>query len=41
MNYDFLFRNKIPKGIKSVFVNGETLTREEFLKKREEFLNKK
>ena len=41
MNYDFLFRNKLPKGVKSVFINGKTFTREEFLKKREEFFNKK
>jgi hypothetical protein len=41
MNYDFLYSNTIPKGVKSIFVNGETFTREEFLKKREEFFNKK
>lgn len=41
MDYNFLYRNEIPEGVKSIFVNGKTLTREEFLKKKEEFIKKK
>jgi hypothetical protein len=41
MDYSFLFRNEFPRGVKSIFVNGKTYTRKEFLKKKEEFIKKK
>ena len=38
---EHLFNNDFPKHVKSVYVNGKTYTREEFLKEKENYLSKK
>tara|TARA_B100001029_G_C15000839_1_gene417970 strand:+ start:953 stop:1087 length:135 start_codon:yes stop_codon:yes gene_type:complete len=40
MDYSYLYLNEIPKGVKSIYINGKTITREEFLKQKESFLKK-
>jgi len=40
MDYNFLFHHKFPPGVKTVFVNGKRITRKEFLKRQENYLNK-
>lgn len=41
MNFDYLFYQELPKGVKSIYVNGKRLTIEEFNKARSEFLSKR
>ena len=41
MNFDYLFYSELPKGVKSVYVNGKRMTIEEFQKAKNDFLNKK
>ena len=41
MDFDYLFYSELPKGIKSVYVNGKRLTIEEFQKAKNDFLLKK
>lgn len=42
MKLDYLFYNDdLPKGVKTIFVDGEKITREEFFKMKSEFLRKK
>jgi len=39
---DYLFYNDdLPKGVKTIFVDGKKITREEFFKMKSEFLRKK
>ena len=38
---EYLFESDFPKHVKSVYVNGKTYTREEFLKEKENYLSKK
>lgn len=40
MNYNYLFYEKIPKGVKSIFVNGKKISREDFLKEQKDFFLK-
>ena len=40
MNYNYLFYDKIPKGVKSIFVNGKKISREDFLKEQRDFFLK-
>ena len=37
----FIFQNDIPKGVKSLFFNGKTYSREQFLAERKKFFNNK
>ena len=41
MNFDYLFYQDLPKGIKSVYVNGKRMTIEEFHRAKNDFFNKK
>ena len=41
MDDKFLYYDEIPKGIKTVYFNGKRITREEFLIKKNKFVNKK
>jgi hypothetical protein len=41
MDFDYLFYSELPKGIKSVYVNGKRMTIEEFQKAKNDFLIKK
>jgi hypothetical protein len=41
MDFDYLFFEDFPKGIKSVYVNGKRMTIEEFQKAKNDFLLKK
>ena len=41
MNFDYLFYQDLPKGIKSVYVNGKRMTIEEFQRAKNDFLLKK
>jgi hypothetical protein len=41
MDFDYLFFEDFPKGIKSVYVNGKRITIEEFEKAREKYFLKK
>ena len=41
MDYDYLFYQELPKGIKSVYVNGKRLSIEEFKKAKSDFLSKR
>lgn len=41
MDYDYLFFQELPKGIKSVYVNGKRLSIEEFKKAKSDFLSKR
>ena len=42
MKLDYLFYNDdLPKGVKTIFVDGKKITREEFFKMKSEFLRKK
>ena len=41
MNFDYLFYQDLPKGIKSVYVNGKRMTIEEFQGAKNDFFNKK
>tara|TARA_X000001036_G_C20468368_1_gene720471 strand:- start:456 stop:617 length:162 start_codon:yes stop_codon:yes gene_type:complete len=41
MDFDYLFYSELPKGVKSVYVNGKRMTIEEFQKAKNDFLLKK
>tara|TARA_B100001142_G_C14241721_1_gene619691 strand:+ start:318 stop:458 length:141 start_codon:yes stop_codon:yes gene_type:complete len=41
MNYDYLFRSEFPKGVKSIFVNGRSITRTEFLEQKKIYFKKR
>ena len=41
MDFDYLFYSELPKGIKSVYVNGKRMTIKEFNKAKNDFLIKK
>jgi uncharacterized protein (DUF2267 family) len=41
MNFDYLFYSELPKGVKSIYVNGKRMTIEEFQKAKNDFLIKK
>ena len=41
MDYSYLYHTEIPKGVRSVYINGKKISREEFLKERKTFLSKK
>ena len=38
---EYLFENNVPIGVKSIYCNGTTYSREQFLIEREKFLKKK
>jgi len=38
---EYLFKNEIPHGIKTIHCNGKTYSREEFVLEREKFLTRK
>ena len=40
MGFDYLFYNDLPKGLKSVYVNGKRMSIEEFNKVKKEYLSK-
>ena len=40
MDYKYLFYENIPKGVKSIFVNGKKISREDFLKEQKKFFLK-
>ena len=41
MNYDYLFYNDLPKGVKTVYINGKRLSLREFNEAKKKFLTKK
>ncbi len=41
MDFEYLFYNDLPKGVKSVYLNGKRLSLEEFEEAKKEFLSKK
>ena len=42
MNHDYLFESDLPDGVKSVFLNGKKISKQEFLElKKRYFKNKK
>ena len=41
MNFDYLFNQELPKGIKSIYVNGKRVSIKDFKKSKERFLAKK
>ena len=41
MGYDYLFYNDLPKGVKTVYVNGKRLSLKEFNEAKKKFLSKK
>lgn len=41
MNYDYLFLNDLPKGVKSIYVNGKRMSLEEFNQAKKKYLSKK
>ncbi len=41
MEFDYLFYNEIPKGVKSVYVNGRRMSLNEFNKIKKNYLLKK
>jgi len=40
MDYSYLYHTEIPKGVKSIYINGKSISREQFLKQKETFLKK-
>lgn len=40
MDFKFLFYDEFPPGVKSVFVHGKRISREEFLKQKENHFKK-
>ena len=40
MGFDYLFYNDLPKGLKSVYVNGKRMSIEEFNKVKKEYFSK-
>ena len=41
MDFDYLFYQDLPKGIKTVYVNGKRITIKEFENAREKYFSKK
>ena len=41
MSYDYLFYNDLPKGVKTVYINGKRLSLREFNEAKKKFLTKK
>tara|TARA_X000000950_G_scaffold32593_1_gene35088 strand:+ start:138 stop:281 length:144 start_codon:yes stop_codon:yes gene_type:complete len=41
MNFDYLFHQELPKGIKSIYVNRKRMSIKDFKKAKERFLAKK
>lgn len=41
MGFDYLFHSEIPKGVKSVYVNGKRMSIEEFNNAKQSYLMKK
>lgn len=41
MNYDFLFDFEIPTGVKSIFIKGKKISREEFIEHQKKLRIKK
>lgn len=41
MNYDFLIDFEIPPGVKSIFIKGKKISREEFIEHQKKILKKK
>jgi len=41
MDFDYLFYNDLPKGVKSVYVNGKRMSLGEFNEAKKEYLSKK
>ncbi|MDA8611789.1 hypothetical protein N9L07_01460 [Flavobacteriaceae bacterium] len=41
MNYDFLFDFEIPPGVKSIFIKGKKISREEFIEHQKKLRKKK
>ena len=41
MGYDYLFYNDLPKGVKTVYVNGKRLSLKEFNEAKKKVLSKK
>jgi hypothetical protein len=41
MNYDFLFDFEIPPGVKSIFIKGKKISREEFIEYQNKLRKKK
>ena len=41
MDYSYLFHNEFPQGVKSVYVNGKNISKEEFLELKERYSKKK
>ena len=41
MGFEYLFYNDLPKGIKSVYVNGKRMSIEEFKEVKKKYLSKK
>jgi hypothetical protein len=41
MDYNYLFHNEFPQGVKSVYVNGKNISKEEFLDLKKRYFKKK
>ena len=41
MNHVYLFESDLPDGVKSVFLNGEKISRDEFLERQKKLRKKK
>ena len=41
MNHDYLFESDLPDGVKSVFLNGKKISRDEFLERQKKLRKKK
>ena len=41
MDYSYLFHNEFPQGVKSVYVNGKNISKEEFLDLKKRYFKKK
>lgn len=41
MDFDYLFYDELPKGVKSVYVNGKRMSIEEFKEVKKKHLSKK
>lgn len=40
MDYNFLFYDKLPPGVKTIFVNGKRISREDFIRNQKKYFNK-
>ena len=41
MDYNYLFDNEFPQGVKSVYVNGKNISKQEFLELKKRYFKKK